>query len=60
MALDWGIARAERYDPQIIGASFRMSVATARTFARPRTEVWNHVYCLATRQVQARMATARR
>ena len=35
--LDWGIA--ERYDPQIIGASFRMPVATARTFASPRTEV---------------------
>jgi hypothetical protein len=28
----WGIA--ERYDPQIIGASFRMPVATARTFVR--------------------------
>jgi hypothetical protein len=24
-----------------------MPVATARTFASPRTEVWNHVYCLA-------------
>jgi hypothetical protein len=24
-----------------------MPVATARTFASPRTVVWNHVYCLA-------------
>jgi hypothetical protein len=42
MAPDWGIS--ERYDPQIIGASFRMPVVT---FASPTTEVWNHVYCLA-------------
>jgi hypothetical protein len=42
MAPDWGIF--ERYDPQIIGASFRMP---ATTFASPTTEVWNHVYCLA-------------
>jgi hypothetical protein len=45
MWLDWGIAG--RYDPHIIGASFRIPVATARAFASPRTEVWNHVYCLA-------------
>jgi hypothetical protein len=42
MAPDWGIS--ERYDPQIIGASFRMPAAA---LASPTTEVWNHVYYLA-------------
>jgi hypothetical protein len=45
MALDWG--KDERHEPQIIGASFRMPQLPAKTFASPKTEVWNHVYCLA-------------
>jgi hypothetical protein len=59
MALDWG--KAERYEsfyePQIIGASFRMPELPMKIFASPKTEVWNHVY---TASPSARMATARR
>jgi hypothetical protein len=51
MALDWG--KAERYEPQIIGASFRMPELPIKTFASPKTEVWNHVYTSSKRPLKS-------
>ena len=39
------MGKAERYEPQIVGASFRMP-ESMKVFASPKTEVWNHVYCI--------------